>query len=417
MTVPDTAQPGRAPLARAAIGLRARIPQIVDDLQEQLLEVVFRDTSVSDSRVYEAGREERESLEANLHAICSRLEHGIAGVGAPPAALQLAHRFVDQRIDDLTISRIYHVGQSLIWERWLLPALIEECADAARDLGASTQLAHHELADYLDRVCDELLEQVRTERVRLGGPARAIDLVNGVLAGHDPGKFMLGHPIGGQHVAFICWTQADGTPTHHQLDAVATAIPAILNGTSRLLVTATSHEIVGWVSVPPDDHPVDLTTLSLSCAAIGPRVHVAFGTAQAGLTGFRASHHEARQVQEYVSATARVSPTLTSYAEVAYESLLMSDRARARRYSAGQLGPLGANTDDMRELRRTTLAFLRCGQSYIRTAELLTMHRNTINYRIRKVEQMLGYRLDTAALELQAALVIADCLDARTSDD
>jgi hypothetical protein len=401
----------RAPLARAATRLRAQVSAIADDLLQQLLEGVLRPDPDGHSGIYQAGREERDSVEANLYAICSRLEHGIAGVGAPPAALQLARRLVEQRVDELTIARIYHDGQSLIWERWLLPALIEECADA-RALGACAQMGHHELTEYLDLVSDALLNQVRIERVRLGGPARPVDMVKGVLGGHDPGPFVLGHPLDGQHLAFICWSPADGPSAEHELDAVATAIPALVNARSHLLVTATNREVFGWVSVLPTSIPFDPSTLTMPRAEVGARVHIAVGTPHRGLAGFRASHEEARQVQEYVSAAGRMPPTFATYAQVAYESLLVCDRSAARRFAARQLGPMSADTNDMRELRRTTLAFLRCGRSYTRAAEMLTMHRNTINYRTRKAEQLLGRRLDEVAFELHAALVITECLDA-----
>ena len=47
-------------------------------------------------------------------------------------------------------------------------------------------------------------------------------------------------------------------------------------------------------------------------------------------------------------------------------------------------------TEDHARLRDTLLVFLQTGGSYKATAEQLTLHKNTIQYRIRKAEESLG---------------------------
>ena len=146
-----------------------------------------------------------------------------------------------------------------------------------------------------------------------------------------------------------------------------------------------------------------------------PAVHVALGSFASGLEGFRLSHDEALHARDYCASTDRRPPSFTRYETVAYEALLVSDRSAARRYARRQLSDLSSDSERMQVLRDTALTFLQTGRSYSRTAESLGVHRNTVLYRLRKVEGLLRRRLDMAAPEIYAALVIANNLN-RSSD-
>jgi DNA-binding PucR family transcriptional regulator len=79
------------------------------------------------------------------------------------------------------------------------------------------------------------------------------------------------------------------------------------------------------------------------------------------------------------------------------------------------LGPL-YDYDGRREttLVETIRAFLRCGFSAAATAEALIVHPNTISYRIRRIEELLGIDCHDpqALLQVQFAFLIESVLDA-----
>ena len=65
-----------------------------------------------------------------------------------------------------------------------------------------------------------------------------------------------------------------------------------------------------------------------------------------------------------------------------------SDLLRA--WVLSTLGGLATHDETHARLRDTLLAFLQSGGSYKTTAERLMLHKNTVQYRIRKAEESLG---------------------------
>ena len=55
-------------------------------------------------------------------------------------------------------------------------------------------------------------------------------------------------------------------------------------------------------------------------------------------------------------------------------------------------------------LRETLLVFLQTGGSYKTTAEQLMLHKNTVQYRIRKAKESLGLPMGEDRYEVQLAL-------------
>ena len=91
-------------------------------------------------------------------------------------------------------------------------------------------------------------------------------------------------------------------------------------------------------------------------------------------------------------------------------SLLASDLPRARRFVAGRLGPLAEPSEPAARLRETVLAFLVAGGSGTRVAKELYVHQNTVAYRVKRAEELLGRRVTEDPVELTCALRLAAAL-------
>jgi DNA-binding PucR family transcriptional regulator len=102
--------------------------------------------------------------------------------------------------------------------------------------------------------------------------------------------------------------------------------------------------------------------------------------------------------------------SVTSYARVELVSLLASDLPRARAFVAAQLGPLGSASEAAERLRETVLAMLVSGGSATRVAKDLFVHKNTVAYRVKQAEEMLGHEIDDHPVELSCALTLAAVL-------
>jgi hypothetical protein len=141
-----------------------------------------------------------------------------------------------------------------------------------------------------------------------------------------------------------------------------------------------------------------------------PRVVVAFGKPGEGVAGFRTSHLEAVQAARIGALMSGATTSVTSYARVELVSLLASDLPRARVFVAAQLGPLGSASEPAERLRETVLAMLVSGGSATRVAKDLFVHTNTVAYRVKQAEEMLGREIDDRPVELSCALILAAVL-------
>lgn len=74
------------------------------------------------------------------------------------------------------------------------------------------------------------------------------------------------------------------------------------------------------------------------------------------------------------------------------------------------LGSLGDDDDHCARLRDTLRVFLQENGSYKATAERLTLHKNTVRYRLRRAEEGLGRPIDDNRLQVELALLASHWL-------
>ncbi len=75
------------------------------------------------------------------------------------------------------------------------------------------------------------------------------------------------------------------------------------------------------------------------------------------------------------------------------------------------LKELAFPADEMnRELKKTLKAYLDCHCSIMETANRLYLHRNTVRYRIKKCEEIMGNDLSDSqyCFQLQLCLILSD---------
>jgi DNA-binding PucR family transcriptional regulator len=75
-----------------------------------------------------------------------------------------------------------------------------------------------------------------------------------------------------------------------------------------------------------------------------------------------------------------------------------------RAWVLATLGGLAAADEHQARLRETLLVFLQTGGSYKATAMRLTLHKNTVQYRIRKAEESLGRPVGENRHDIELAL-------------
>jgi len=93
-------------------------------------------------------------------------------------------------------------------------------------------------------------------------------------------------------------------------------------------------------------------------------------------------------------------------------ALMLGSIELLRTWVAETLASLAIDDEHRAGLRDTLRVFLEDGGSYKAAAERLTLHKNTVQYRIRKAEEDLGRPLGDDRLNVELALLVSHWLGA-----
>ena len=103
---------------------------------------------------------------------------------------------------------------------------------------------------------------------------------------------------------------------------------------------------------------------------------------------------------------------MTSFSDVAPLALMSGSTELTRAWVIETLGPLADDDDHNATLRDTLRVFLQENGSFKATAERLTLHKNTVQYRVRKAEESLGRPIGEDRLHVELALLASQWLGA-----
>jgi DNA-binding PucR family transcriptional regulator len=261
---------------------------------------------------------------------------------------------------------------------------------------------------YVDRISDVLVEEYGTERERMmrGASHLRAETVRAILAGgpvdEETLHGRLGYDIRRRHVAIRV---ASSTSEVRGLERAGREAAAAVASGEPLIVPSGAASFDVWSG---SYDTVDTTQLERYAPPEG--IRVAFGRPGQGLEGFRRSHREAVQAARVASLSRGLQCEVVGYAQVELVSLLASDLPRAREFVVSRLGPLAAAGEPAQRLRETLRAFLAAGGRSVRAAKQLYVHQNTVTYRVKRAEELLGRRVAEEPVELLCALMLADTL-------
>jgi len=138
-----------------------------------------------------------------------------------------------------------------------------------------------------------------------------------------------------------------------------------------------------------------------------PGLLVALAKAGWGIAGFRESHEQAGDARHVAVLQGKPAGSVTRYGRVALAALGAADPAQARAFVTRELGRLADEDETSQRLAATLRVYLDEQASRTRAAKRLGVHENTVSYRVRQAEEILGRGVDENALELHMALVLA----------
>ncbi len=374
--------------ARMGEYLIATIPEIADTADEDFRAVLVM------------------SCTSNLAAIRDGLVTGTpADDATPPSdATAWAHELVHRGKPLAALLRAYRLGH------WLFEQTFEEAASAL-DLEPDVRLrmlaaASQHCFAYIDIVCTQLVDEYEEEREQWlrGAAAAQAELVQAILAGEPvdaaDATATLRYDVDGPQTAFLVWADpqarlAQGMPPA----TVARRLATEIGGSHCLVVPVGDHAAWAWTT----GERLALRPPSRS-TSVDDRLNVAVGDTHPGLDGMRRSHREARAARRVGEAFGLRPGAIVHYPAVSLHSLLSSDPEQAVEFVTRELGDLAADSDAAMRLRATVAVYLEEQASPSRTARRLGIHQNTVIYRVKRAEEMIGRPLDERRLELEAAL-------------
>ncbi|WP_183093820.1 PucR family transcriptional regulator [Nocardioides stalactiti] len=318
-----------------------------------------------------------------------------------PAA-EVAVELARQRHPATLLFRIYRVAQQAVWDYATTVTASLEGFDV--DPAAVLVYFWDRASRWLDASVEKSVDlfQAEADRQRQGAVAQRLDAVRDILAGRgtDPKELSArlgGHPMSGFHTALVLHTDdVDNVP---DLAAVAAELARPF-GVRPLVAHPGGRDLWAWLATRDVPDLAALGDLAPGPAQRG--ITVAVGEPAEGVGGFRLSHHEAREAQRV--AFALTSPAaVTRYADVELLAVMTASPEAARRFVARTLGPLTEPGETAARLRQTLGALLAAG-SVDEAATRLSVHKNTIRYRVNQAEELLGRRAYDAPTETELAL-------------
>jgi len=350
------------------------------------------------------------SIEENVATLLHVFEHGSPpdDIGAPAAAVEYARRFAQRGVPIIALIRAYRVGHGRFLSR-CIDELGARSQDASLTAAVTSRMADVSFR-YIDRVSEEVISAYQHERdnwlltqtaVRA---ARVRVLLGGQPIDIDATESALGYRLRQRHIGLIAWVTDTprGSEGLTRLDQLASAAARVLGSPGRPLFVP-RDETLAWIWLAASgDMVVSGEALAKAFDNGDSSVRIVAGEPGYGLDGFRLTHQQAVRTQDLALA-AKPGSRLTTFANVGAVALICADMSAARSWVWGMLADLALDDEPHARLRETLQVFLSTG-SYTTTAERLVLHKNSVQYRIRKAEDALGGPISDRGADLELAL-------------
>jgi len=399
---------------------RDEVNEIVEAMSAELDELARALTDMIHERIAELDDDiyvwTLQSVRANLGLIVTLLREGTAPSRAqpPPEALAYAKEYVRRALPFELLGRAYRIGQATLSRYWLerLHARAADQDDLVDTFGflsdwlfAWVETLEHHLTEFYMRE--------REQWVRGAAAVRAAEvraLLEGARVDVPETSRRLAYDLDRHHVAFVVWSDEadrdarDAAGLFGEMEHLAARVAETLGAHAPLTVPQ-GHHLACWAGF----HAAPALDGLRSLGDEGG-LRVALGTPGPGLDGFSRSHHEALQARRVAKLAGDGAAPCTAFADVAVDVLTTQDVGEAQRFVARELGALAASDEPARRLTATLRVFLDEGSSFVRAGRRLGVHENTVAYRVRRAEELLGHRVGERQLELRVALRLAEVL-------
>jgi DNA-binding PucR family transcriptional regulator len=336
------------------------------------------------------------SVHSNVETCLQIMRHQIelAAVEAPPVSLEYARRQAQRGMPLTVLLRAYRLGHTCFLD-WMFRELARQAADAQMITTATLSMTEI-VAGYVDQTSEEIVAAYTQERenwLRNRSTVRAArirDLLSAARVDVRAVEATLGYRLRQYHLGVVCWTD-DVVAAVDNITRLERAVGQVAGqaGCHGDPVFLPRDESSAWAWLPLGIRDT-FDSAAASTAGVDGDLHFAFGDAAKGTAGFRLTHQQAVAAQAVVLAAGPAAPRAVAFSEVAPVAMMLGSAELLRGWVLSTLAGLATDDEQHARLRETLLIFLQSGGSYKATAEQLTLHKNTVQYRIRRAEESLG---------------------------
>jgi DNA-binding PucR family transcriptional regulator len=399
----------RSPVAELMAGVAAAVTRQSAAVSEDVYQVILREIpQLRDDKPVLALL--ASSVDGNVETVLQMMQYHIdlADVQAPAAAVEYARRLAQRGTPLTALLRAYRVGHACL-SGWLLRELARQ-ADDAQMITAATLDMSQIVAGYIDQASENMVSAYTGERENwlrnrsAARVARIRDLLSGERADVLAAEAILGYQLRQYHVGVVCWTgdaagNADEfTRLEHGIGRVAAHVACSGN---PLFLPRDESSAWAWLPLGIRDR---FDSPSASTAGVDDDIHFAFGGLAKDLAGFCLTHQQAVAAQAVALAGGSPAPRMVAFGEMAPVAMMLGSAELLRAWVPSTLAGLAADDAHHARLRDTLLVFLQAGGSYKATAERLMLHKNTVQYRIRRAQERLGRPVGDNRHDVELAL-------------
>ncbi|MFB7186010.1 PucR family transcriptional regulator [Streptomyces sp. NPDC056230] len=399
-------------LSVVAANVASRLPEVSRDIWDYVLDEIpkLRGDELVLKLLHASVAENAATL---LHVFENDIP--LDNVEGPAAALEYARRLAQRSVPISALVRSYRIGH---WRflQWCLEELHDQ--GIGEDLFAATVWRMLTVSfGYIDRVTEHVIELYRLEQERwlLGQTAGRAARVREILAEQevdvDRMESALGYRLRQVHLGLVAWLPVPtrGGGGLARLDRITSAIAEELNCSARPLFIPHDEKSC-WAWLPFGSGGEVSFERMWGVVEVGdPSMCVCAGRPEPGVEGFRWTHRQALRAQELAAASSS-GARFTAYSRVAPIALMCTNIDDVRIWIRSVLGPLAVDDEPAARSRETVRIFLDTGCSYTATARRQILHKNTVQYRIRKAEEAMGHTVQEQRTDLEVALLAVQCL-------
>jgi hypothetical protein len=356
------------------------------------------------------------SVEANVHTVLHALRHDIVveRVEAPTAALEYARRLAQHGVPVNALVRAYRLGQRQMNEVFFAELRAIDVPDSVRV--AVLEAITGTLFEYIDWMSQQVVAIYEDERERWlenQNSLRALR-VREVLAANKPidvdaATTSIRYPLRWHHLGLVMW-YPDAGAEGDQLGRLQRYLREAGDsaGAAAAPLFAAADRSCGWGWLPYRAAAADaLANVRKFTLARPDSPSVAIGAMASGVEGFRQSHREAKTARSVALIAKRPEPTVIAATDpgLSVVARLGGDVAGTREWVAAVLGDLAGDNENDARLRDTLRVFLGSGSSYKVAAEELSLHFNSVKYRVGRAVARRGRDIGSDRLDVELALL------------